>query len=179
MDRSAQCFQMWTDDAHLSRSASNEARRPAKARMSTTGVESLFLVFGFLLFLLWRRRIVRRRLALRLSLRAWGPPSTSLSRSSESDEILIQTASSQSGRVEEGARSEPTGSRSVSLPRSSNRTCPFRASGFPTDFTNELTEAAPDVHRGAVAPPTSRTQWHPRNWRRPATPPCGGASGNS
>src|SRR6266699_5729437 len=32
--------------------------------------------------------------------------------------------------------SSRTGGRPVSLPRSSNRTCPFRASGFPTDFTN-------------------------------------------
>src|SRR5258708_15283078 len=31
--------------------------------------------------------------------------------------------------------SHPAG-RPVCLPRSSNRTCPFRASGFPTDFTN-------------------------------------------
>src|SRR5260370_309431 len=32
--------------------------------------------------------------------------------------------------------SSHTAGRPVSLPRSSNRTCPFRASGFPTDFTN-------------------------------------------
>jgi hypothetical protein len=38
----------------------------------------------------------------------------------------------------------------VSLPRSSNRTCPFRASGFPTDLTNQLAEAARDAHREAV-----------------------------
>jgi len=39
--------------------------------------------------------------------------------------------------------------------------------------------SGPDAHRGAVAPPTSRTQSRSRNWWRPATTPYGGASGNS
>jgi hypothetical protein len=36
----------------------------------------------------------------------------------------------------------PTGSRPVSPPRSSNRTCRFPASGFPTDFTPGITQKA-------------------------------------
>src|SRR6266700_69691 len=40
------------------------------------------------------------------------------------------------GRVEEGRWTGDLSQPVVSLPRSSNRTCPFRASGFPTDFTN-------------------------------------------
>ena len=82
-------------------------------------------------------------------------------------------------RVEEGRWTVAYRQTVVSLPRSSNRTCPFRASGFPTDFTNWLTEVAPDAHRGAVALPASRTQSRSRNWWHPATPPCAGASGNS
>jgi hypothetical protein len=39
-------------------------------------------------------------------------------------------------RVEEGRLAGTYRQPAVSLPRSSNRTCPFRASGFPTDFTN-------------------------------------------
>ena len=39
-------------------------------------------------------------------------------------------------RVEEGRLTGTYWQPVVSLPRSSNRTCPFRASGFPTDFTN-------------------------------------------
>jgi hypothetical protein len=39
-------------------------------------------------------------------------------------------------RVEEGRGAGTYWQPVVSLPRSSNRTCPFRASGFPTDFTN-------------------------------------------
>src|ERR1700680_1843261 len=39
------------------------------------------------------------------------------------------------GRVEEGRWTGTYWQPVVSLPRSSNRTCPFRASGSPTDFT--------------------------------------------
>jgi len=42
----------------------------------------------------------------------------------------------QTRRVEEGRLTGTYWQPVVSLPRSSNRTCPFRASGFPTDFTN-------------------------------------------
>jgi hypothetical protein len=38
-------------------------------------------------------------------------------------------------RVEKGRLTGAYWQPIVSLPRSSNRTCPFRASGFPTDFT--------------------------------------------
>ena len=41
-------------------------------------------------------------------------------------------------RVEEGRWTGDLSQPVVSLPRSSNRTCPFRASGFPTDFTISL-----------------------------------------
>jgi hypothetical protein len=44
--------------------------------------------------------------------------------------------SGRGGRVEEGRLAGTYRQPAVSLPRSSNRTCPFRASGFPTDFTN-------------------------------------------
>src|SRR5271166_3810053 len=40
-----------------------------------------------------------------------------------------------------GAVAWPVGRRPVSLPRSSNRTCPIKASGFPTDFIARLTAA--------------------------------------
>jgi len=43
-----------------------------------------------------------------------------------------------------GAVPEPTGNRPVSLPRSSNRTCGFATSGFPTGFGATPTAAIPD-----------------------------------
>jgi hypothetical protein len=52
--------------------------------------------------------------------------------------------------VEEGRWTGTYWQPVVSLPRSSNRTCPFRASGFPTDFTNQLREGARGAHRGAA-----------------------------
>src|SRR5205085_9880242 len=42
-----------------------------------------------------------------------------------------------------GAVSEPIRNRPVSPPRSSNRTCPFRTSSFPTGFTAAPTRAVP------------------------------------
>src|SRR5271165_5882271 len=45
------------------------------------------------------------------------------------------------GRVEEGRGGLALRRRPVSLPRSSNRTCPIKASGFPTDFIVGLTAA--------------------------------------
>jgi len=52
--------------------------------------------------------------------------------------------------------------RPVSHPRSSNRTCPIKASGFPTGFTAELTNEA-SVRAGETAGlPVPRT---PRLWR--------------
>src|SRR5208337_4445691 len=44
-------------------------------------------------------------------------------------------------RVEEGRGGLALRRRPVSLPRSSNRTCPIKASGFPTDFIVGLTAA--------------------------------------
>src|ERR1700680_5241665 len=49
------------------------------------------------------------------------------------------------GRVEEGRWTGTYWQPMVSLPRSSNRTCPFRASGSPTDFTAS-SRKSPKVH---------------------------------
>ena len=46
----------------------------------------------------------------------------------------------------------------VSLPHSSNRTCPFRASGFPTHFTNKLTKVSQYERHAAPLLPTPGTQ---------------------
>src|SRR5580700_451913 len=45
------------------------------------------------------------------------------------------------GRVEEGRLAGTYRQPTVSLPRSSNWTCPFRTSSFPTGFTAALTRA--------------------------------------
>src|SRR5271166_5517014 len=49
--------------------------------------------------------------------------------------------SDERGRVEEERGCLAMWRRPVSLPRSSNRTCPTKASGFPTDFIVGLTAA--------------------------------------
>ena len=50
--------------------------------------------------------------------------------------------------------------RPVSQPRSSNRTCGFPASGFPTGFNRRLTNDVPTEHDGAGAPPVRQTPLH-------------------
>ena len=76
--------------------------------------------------------------------------------------LMLRSRKLRLGRVEEGrGTGNLTGCRSVSLPRSSNRTCPFRASGFRTDFTNQLTEGARDAHREAATHPIFRTRLRP------------------
>jgi hypothetical protein len=64
------------------------------------------------------------------------PPSTGDLRRDQDTRLI--------SRVEEGRWTGAYRQPVVSLPRSSNRTCPFQASGFPTDFTNRLTEGAQD-----------------------------------
>jgi hypothetical protein len=50
--------------------------------------------------------------------------------------------------------------RSVSPPRSSNRTCRFPASGFPTGFTSQLSAVAPGERDAAEARHIHRKQPH-------------------
>jgi hypothetical protein len=64
----------------------------------------------------------------------------------------------------------------VSRPRSSNRTCGFPASGFPTDFIPRLSAVRRCASGAAGARPVSRTRLGARNvWYR-ATAPCVAAS---
>jgi hypothetical protein len=51
-----------------------------------------------------------------------------------------------------GAVPESTGSRPVSLPRSSNRAGPFRTPGFPTGFTARPTDTILTTWHRATAP---------------------------
>ena len=63
--------------------------------------------------------------------------------------------------------------RPVFHPRSSNRTCPFRASGFPTGFIVRLTHARP-LALGAERPPGSHTPFRRElagAWRGHLVPP--------
>ena len=77
------------------------------------------------------------------------------------------------GRVEEGARwFVPHWHHSVSLPRSSNRTCEFPASGFPTGFIPRHTAGGQDEPGAAEARRDPRTRSQQRTaWCR-ATAPC-------
>jgi hypothetical protein len=56
--------------------------------------------------------------------------------------VIVPTSIS---RVEEGRWIGTYWQPVVSLPRSSKRKCPFRASDFSTDFTIRLAEGAQDV----------------------------------
>jgi hypothetical protein len=55
------------------------------------------------------------------------------------------------GRVVESRTGAVAGCRPVSRPRSSNRTCGFPASGFPTGFTARPTAAVPNRRAGGGA----------------------------
>ncbi len=76
-------------------------------------------------------------------------------------------------RVEEGRGGlGRSGHRSVSLPRSSNRTCGLPASGFPTGFIPRHTAATPGEPGAAEARRDPRTRSYRRTaWCR-ATAPC-------
>ena len=68
--------------------------------------------------------------------------------------------------------------RSVSRPRSSNRTCGFPASGFPTGFTSRHTAGRQDEPGGAAARRGRRTPPHRGSaWCR-ATAPCDAGPGS-
>ena len=68
--------------------------------------------------------------------------------------------------------------RSVSQPRSSNRTCPFRASGFPTDFISGSRQRRQmDCANAALR--TSRILPHPDIAQPRATVPCVAESGTT
>src|SRR5450755_340016 len=76
-------------------------------------------------------------------------------------------------RVEEGRLAGTYRQPTVSLPRSSNRTCPVRASGFPTDFTISARKRSP---RKDAVHQVSRTQLRPSTWQCLAKALCGDAS---
>src|SRR4051794_24075320 len=59
--------------------------------------------------------------------------------------------------------------RSVSSPRSSNRTCRFPASGFPTDFIVRLTAVAAGLPGGLAQPQGARHRKPTHQPRVPAT----------
>ncbi len=63
----------------------------------------------------------------------------------------------EAGRVEDGRESGQLSVRAVSHPRSSNRTCPFRASGFPTGF---IVDSRTRAHRPLQAHYAQRAE-HP------------------
>ena len=64
--------------------------------------------------------------------------------------------SAKPGRVEEGRLAGTYRQPTVSLPRSSNWTCPFRTSSFPTGFTAAPTRAIHTTECRATAPRSSR-----------------------
>ncbi len=76
------------------------------------------------------------------------------------------------GRVEEGRGCwGHCGHHSVSLPRSSNRTCGFPASGFPTGFIARHTAVAPGESGAAVAHRIPQTRPYLRTvWCRATAP---------
>ena len=67
----------------------------------------------------------------------------------------------------------PCGHHSVSSPRSSNRTCGFPASGFPTGFTSKHTAVGQDGPDIVGSHRTPRTQPYRGNAWCLATTPCG------
>src|SRR5918911_2792785 len=76
------------------------------------------------------------------------------------------------GRVEDGRGGLGLWHRSVSRPRSSNRTCGFPASGFPTGFTSRLTAARQGELGAAAARQVPQTPPRPRSGACRATAPC-------
>src|SRR5208337_3598215 len=71
-----------------------------------------------------------------------------------------------------GAVAWPVGRRPVSLPRSSNRTCPIKASGFPTDFIARLTAAVQLARVVDAVRRGPRTLSHRGTIGRRALAPC-------
>ena len=67
----------------------------------------------------------------------------------------------------------PCGHHSVSSPRSSNRTCGFPASGFPTGFTSKHTAVGQDGPDVVGSHRTPRTRPYRENAWCLATTPCG------
>ena len=67
--------------------------------------------------------------------------------------------------------------RPVSHSRSSNRTCPFRASGFPMDFTARLTQCAAAGQAEGLGVRQRSADSHSARCR--ATAPYGAVSGNA
>ena len=76
-----------------------------------------------------------------------------------------------------GAVAEPE-HRPVSRPRSSNRTCRFPASGFPTGFTADPRRVSNWLGEAAVPPNSPNTARCGNGWCR-ATAPCDACAGNA
>ncbi len=82
-------------------------------------------------------------------------------------------------RVEEGRGYSRMKRRPVSLPRSSNRTCGFPASGSPTVFTARLTNEAPDERDEVPAHPSRQTRLRGKTALYLACRSCASAAGNA
>ena len=83
------------------------------------------------------------------------------------------------GRVEEGRGCWAMRRRPVSLPHSSNRTCPIKASGFPTDFIVGLTAAVQFARGRDAARRGPRRLSHGETVGRRALAPCAVERGSS